>query len=196
MPEPKAGFLSRYGELWREHPAAMAAVTLTWLVIGFTIAKLLTAQRTEEPPIRVKGGSLDLFLDTFSGNDYWTSDNGTWIAKKGKRKGNKVGLTMLPSSSSAGCSSLYTGNDEVTITFKDTDKDTEYKVKFNVKMHGGLQEPKMSVDSGTLGLAVDANDGRLLSNKDHGYISSIQIGTSAPCLYQETDKVIATLYDW
>ena len=69
MREAKVGFMAGFGELWREHPLMTATAILVVLLAGGVVlpplvhaivAALQSASGGDEPPIRVKGGSIDL----------------------------------------------------------------------------------------------------------------------------------------
>lgn len=64
MPDraPSVGFLASLRLLYRDHPVAASLLALALVALGAFAVKLLLARLSEEPPIRVKNGSLDVQL--------------------------------------------------------------------------------------------------------------------------------------
>jgi len=191
-------FLVGIGEGGRKHSVALLVGTALIIALGALILQVACSQARiltspgDEPPIRVKGGSLNLELLAKKGTNEWSADV-TWIAKSGKRNSKKISVLMLPRSNDAGCTWLDPTKDEVTITFQDTDSNTAYPVIFNVKEHGG-NALKTSVTPGNLQLSLNDSDKRQISNGDHGYISSVKIdGTT--CTFSAADAVEVVLFE-
>jgi hypothetical protein len=185
----------------QENPGkAITAAALTGGAIVYLALKILTGGGTgDEPPIRVKGGSLELDLMVQKGTDEWMRDTDqTHIAKNGKRNGKKIVLLTLPPSNDNNCDKwLWRSNDEITVTFFDKRLSKPIDVKFNVKEHGNAnpKDQKTTVPSITdLPFAI-GSDPRHLSNSDPGYISKVTIGTNLTCTYQEADKAEIILFE-
>ena len=76
MPETKVGFSVRLGELWREHPVQVLLATVALLGVGAAVGILAFRALTsggDEPPIRVKGGSLKVEMERAGSSKHLTS---------------------------------------------------------------------------------------------------------------------------
>jgi hypothetical protein len=181
---------------------AAIAITAVALAIGAGLAYFFaTASSGDEPPIRVKGGSLDLDVIAQKQGNGWMLHEGTWIAKNGKRNGSKLAVMTLPPSDDNNCEKwLYLANDDITITFTDTAgvSPQTFDVTFNVKDHtnpAGEKERKTSINPGTLPLTLSSTDVRKLANSDDGYISSIKIGKNLTCSFAREDKEEVVVFE-
>ena len=133
----------------------------------------------DEPPIHVKGGSIELLLGDAAGAG-WNNDNG-WVAVKGKRNSGDMDLVTMPMGTGTGCQYHYQlrHNESVTLTFRDTAQATakDYLVTFNVNDHknnAGGMDKKTTVNPNGLPLNPDT-DARLLENTDVGFVRNLTI---------------------
>jgi|KBSSwiStaDraftv2_1062776.scaffolds.fasta_scaffold154450_2 hypothetical protein len=125
MPGAKVGFMTRFGELWREHPLITAAGILTLLLAGARLVPLvkaifpalLGASGGDEPPIRVKGGSIDLdVIDPNTSTSPWGGNGQNWFPARGRRNSEDIGFAVLNAPN--GCPSVF--KDAQKLVFKFT----------------------------------------------------------------------------
>jgi len=129
MPGAKVGFMTRFGELWREHPLITAAGILTLLLAGARLVPLvkaifpalLGASGGDEPPIRVKGGSIDLdVIDPNTSSPPWSGSGRNFVPSRGRRNSQDIGFAVL--NAPAGCPAA--GSEVQRIVFRFTDPST------------------------------------------------------------------------
>ena len=128
MREAKVGFMAGFGELWREHPLMTATAILAVLLAGGVVlpplvhaivAALQSASGGDEPPIRVKGGSIDLdVIDPNTLTSPWAGSGKSWSPARGRRNSADIGFAVS-GNAPAGCPAV--GSDAQKLVFRFTD---------------------------------------------------------------------------
>jgi hypothetical protein len=186
---PLHAFLPQLGELWRAHPLAMTAFSAALVTIGLLIARLLQAIITaagDEPPIRVKGGSLDLELLAKKGADEWDGTAAARHAKKGKHGTGKPLLILFPADT--GRPLIFeVKNKTVTIVFTPA---TGAPRTLTITEHGN----QTTIDTRSFSMALQ-NDNRVLHDSTAGYISEAKVDGTSVATFTAADKAEAFLVE-
>lgn len=153
--------------------------------------RILTA--SDEPPIRVKGGSLE-FEILSKGSEKWVADPddaGAWTFHTVKTRGNKVALLFVPAPDPTKCSPAFFGKSDVTITVTDDDKNS-FSAFFSAKRNRS-EAKKDNTD-----LAPDAKNSKLLvlPTGAHAYISAVTFGSAATCSFNAGDVGDVYLFEY
>jgi hypothetical protein len=124
-----SGFVMQFRQLWRDHPYFVAVGIALLITIGagvgikfYTALFVAAASTGDEPPIRVKGGSI--YFDLIAPDDtdnVWDPDSGvdnTWKVRSGKRKDDNLGFAVLTSNTTKPCPA--SAHDVKTISFEFT----------------------------------------------------------------------------
>ena len=102
-------------------------------VLDFNLLGLFT--ESDEAPIRVRNGSLDIYV--VSASQKWQLDNGEWKIKDGKRYKEEFEVTAAvrsgaqcsPSLVATGANVVVTYNDDTKVTFQTAGKRTKIKIR-------------------------------------------------------------------
>jgi hypothetical protein len=121
-------FLDVYKRLWRTHPLVAAALTAAVIAVGAFVGSRVAYTRSsnDEPPIRVKGGSIEfeLMANAADLNNTWDQDNvqGQWMVHPGRRTrdDDDLGFAVLTTSAKP-CPAVAHEVKYVSFTFTDAD---------------------------------------------------------------------------
>src|SRR6476660_5944163 len=173
MPETKAGFLVRLGELFRTHPVQMLVVTAAVLGAGAAVGILVFRALTsggDEPPIRVKGGSIYLELIgpsfPFVLGD-WDDKNDHWEVHDGRK--NSLGVAIK--TTSGNCPVFM--EDVKKVTFSFTPDSNGVEITDYLTIDPGGNKTKISPKDGSLGKTD--HSGKKLDFPGAGYISAVTV---------------------
>jgi hypothetical protein len=183
-------------------------VKLPHLLLNLPIFQPLS--NGDEPPIRVKGGSLELKLITAQSlSKYWdvTTDeqgNNGWKVVAGSHKNEKLGLIIV--STRKDCGAFYHSKDQITFTFtvpKNEDPNQEPKTDevWAITVNAKKKNSNVFVSALTTGasgfkLDVDGGELRRLYTDASGYVSSIQVDSDQPCSFLKGELEEAFLLEW
>jgi hypothetical protein len=167
---------------WRDHPVAMVvtAFAAAAVVGGLAyVASLLLADTGDEPPIRVKNGSLELQL--LATHKSWAQDgsNDKWKISAGTRKKEPLDV-IVAYTAGATCSSQTASGKIVRITYSDlTYIDLEAKNKTTKVTIGpsSKQLTRVSEQLLTYGTA------------GAGYINGIVVDSVPLCAFTEAKQL-------
>ena len=192
----------------QENPGkAITAAAITGGTIVYLALKILTGSGTgDEPPIRVKGGSIHFELVTTKGQSKTWSDtlkNPGWTAIPGTRNGERLGLFIIAPDSQ--CDPLQREKNGLTFTYTnntDPQNPVNYDVTLDAKTHDPYNNSKRKstvTPPNGLTLKVDPNDGRNLVSvptvtDETGFISKITWGNGANDSCSFVDKELQEVY--
>jgi hypothetical protein len=204
MPETELGFLMRFRELWRDHPYLMALSLALAITIGAAVGIQLyvslfvaAASTGDEPPIRVRGGSI--YLDLIAPDDAdntWDPDSGdnTWKARSGKRKDDNLGFAVLTSNTTNPCPASAHDVKVISFEFTPTPPTPPPPSPLPKKAYEIRSSGKKTRVSGE-GLQPF---GRRLTNSVPGAVTAmtyqLQSGGTTTCSLNEHDIVV--IFDW
>ena len=157
--------------------AALAVAALAGAITAFAILRVLGATG-DEPPIRVRNGSIELHL--LSAAETWKQTGNHWKITGGKRSSDdyQVVVAYKPGATCAGNGSA-TGA-PLRITHKDLNV-TKY---VELKVNGKHTEVESDAD-----LQISA-DGKVLSyTSSTGFIDSISVNSKSVCTFTEASQL-------
>lgn len=199
------GFVMQFRQLSRDHPYFVAVGIALLITIGagvgiklYTALFVAAASTGDEPPIRVKGGSIyfDLIAPDDADNtwDADSSDN-TWKVRSGKRKDDNLGFAVLTSNTTNHpCPASAHDVKLVSFEFTPTTPTPPPPTPLPKKVYEIRSSGKKTRVSGE-GLQPF---GRRLSNSVAGAVTSmtyqLQSGGPTTCNLNATDIVV--VFDW
>jgi hypothetical protein len=188
-----------------EHKVALFAVAIaTALVTGFVIYSAMSffADTGEEPPIRVKNGSLELHI--VSGHHSWHkrgNDMKNWdITGRPQRGQLQLDLTLAVKPGVTCASQEKLGANTLTVTYTDRSTGTsrDFDVTIKGEPVGGSDKSTISLVSGEDLEVIKTNpptphqDQRLFYSKT-GYISMIKADGAEMCRFQDASELLDLL---
>ena len=169
-------FLDVYRRLWRTHPLVAAALTAAVIAVGALVGSRVAYTRSsdDEPPIRVKGGSIELELmaNPADRNNAWDQDTvqGRWTVHPGHRSkdDDDLGFAVMTTSTTNPCPAVAHGVKYISFTFTDADgAQTEDAVtvtanghKTGVKAQPGHKKETLNSNGRTLIYGTPGDGGR------------------------------------
>jgi hypothetical protein len=153
---------------WTDHPVAIAAAAVTGAAI-LGVALYFFYDTGDEPPIRVKNGSLELQLIT--NNKHWKEnpDLKHWKISGGHRSKDPLDVTIAVNSG-ANCALQATTGNALTVNYSNG-------TKIDVHATGKKSYVDASAD---LSLSTDR---RLLTYTGEGFISSVVLDGNTMCTF-------------
>jgi hypothetical protein len=183
VPSPAPGWV------WQDHPAALAvaAVAGALALAGILYVARTLADTGDEPPIRVKNGSLELQLQ--SRKHTWHQVNATdakhWdISGHPERGKNQIDVTMAVAPGAGPSCAAHSGSgDTLVLTYNNG---TGKAVTVTIKSDGDKHTTVESTDNLTL---VGSKKDRLLAYDVQGYISSVAIDSKPLCTFTAPEQL-------
>ena len=193
MPETKAGFLVRLGELFRAYPLQMLLATVVVLTAaataGVLIYKALSAG--DEPPIRVRGGSEHFIVSHDDWERQQTNNDKIWKPLNRGRSKDGLDVVVLYKQGAA-CQGQYITADDITIVYEGGGSTNSVFLKStgnHLKMTSD-KDLTRSADRKTLSYGTP----------NEGHISKLVIngnGTNPFCTFTSADELDEILIlDW
>jgi hypothetical protein len=176
-----ASFSTAFVQLWRMHPAAVVAAGALLVAAGVVSAwlfgKIALGGTGDEPPIRVRGGSIDLQLVGIEGlfiGD-WDHKTDHWEVNGGKK--GQLGVAVRTDGSV--CLPVFADVKKVTFGFTPkTGTTTGPAIDDYLTIDPSNQKTKVTVSNTA---PTPTHTGRLLDYAVTGFISSITIqGPTGP----------------
>lgn len=177
--------------IWRAHPIAATLATIGLLALGAgTVALLYNALTSDEPeffdtdeaPIRVRNGSIDLFLE--SGKQVWAQDgSGNWRSSGGELAKDDYDVAFTINGGSCPNGEDATG-DNVVITYSDGK---------SIRVQALNKHTLVKPENGAT-LEVHQKDQQRLTYKvAGGHIASVAVGPGAnpppTCTFQNAAEL-------
>ena len=170
--------------VWREHPLATAVAVGVGLAVGIILtfsALRVQLDAGDEPPIRVKNGSLDLDLPKGSGTWETDPDAKHWkIAGNKTKKSADFTVALFPAPGKS-CPATTATASSVVITYSDG-----ATVTLDIKN-------KATKVTATGDLSTSQND-ELLTYTASGYIKDITVGSSMCSFNSSTELSVALIW--
>jgi len=170
--------------VWRQHPLAMSVAAGVGLAVGVLLtfsALSVSSGAGDEPPIRVKNGSLDLDLPKGSGTWEKDSDAKHWkIAGNKTKKSADFTVALFPAPGKS-CPATTATASSVVITYSDGTT-----VTLDIKNKG-------TKVTATGDLSTSQND-ELLSYTASGFIKDITVGSSMCSFNSSTELSVALIW--
>jgi hypothetical protein len=173
--------------VWRRHPLAMTVAAGVGLAVGvlltFSALRVQTAAAGDEPPIRVKNGSLDLDLPKGSGAWEKDPDAKHWkIAGNKEKKSTDFTVALFPDPGKTNCTFTTATGSSVVITYSDSTT-----VTLEIKN-------KKTKVTATGDLSTSQNDELLrYPGPANGYIKDITVGSSSMCTFSSASELSVAL---
>ena len=173
-------------ESWAEDPLAAAAALGIGILLGaaatFGLVQILATG--DEPPIRVRNGSIE--LEVLHKSRHWTGSGNPWKINQGSRLSNKYWMYLAPTDP-AHCKNNTKLNGDVILFILSDDK-PEAPSWVQVKSTGNKTEV---TSSKTLTRSADK---KILSYGAAGlFIKTIKMDGSEYCTFGEKDKDLHSL---
>lgn len=176
---------------WQDHPVAIAAAAVAgaaMLVAGLYFTGRLDTG--DEPPIRVKNGSLDFYLAT--NNLKWKSrgDVRHWKVSGGKRSKDPLDVAIAVNPG-ASCSAQAGTGDSLAITYNNG---TQTAVLITIRTDPNDRKHTQVTSSDDLAVSlIKDSKGRMLTYEKEGFISGLTLtnGTTAvvACTFTKKDQL-------
>jgi len=127
-----------FADIWRDHPFIMLVTTAAALAVGATVVTLfLTLAADDEPPIRVKTGSLELYLVSHEKHFQQDGSSQNWKISGGSRR--EDALQVVIAYAGATCSSgVATATQKLVITYSDDKAVTLQSISKKMKIHSDV----------------------------------------------------------
>ena len=173
---------------WREHPRAVLIAAAIGILIGAGALLLLRvlADTGDEPPIRVKNGSLELHL--LATNGTWTSTGNHWKTS-GTRAHNALQLTVA-TRGKANCSAYTITANLLVIHYADQSGNEVMKVEIQSTGNHSKVTPSQP-------MFVSPGDPTVLGYFDAGFIKSIEADGTSMCAFSAASQLDHLLImDW
>lgn len=160
----------------RQHRVALAVAAVVGAAAGAFCCVMLTTSTGDEPPIRVRNGSLELHV--LSGAETWKKTGNHWNITGGKRLNDdyQIAVTSNPGAACSGNGSA-TGT-PLRITYFDGTATLKY---VELKVNGKHTEVESNA-----ALQISTDKKVLSYNPETGYIQNIYINGNNVCTF--TDK--------
>lgn len=174
--------------VWRDHPRAVLVAAALGILIGAGVIFLLrvAADTGDEPPIRVKNGSLELHLVSTYGT--WTATGNHWKTS-GTRAHNALQLTVA-TRGKANCSSYTVAANLLVITYADTSGNDLMKVEIQSTGNHSKVTPSQP-------MSVSTSDPTVLAYGSAGFIKSIEADGTSMCTFSAASQLDHLLIlDW
>ena len=173
-----------------DHPAAVGglvagtAALVGLLLYGAFAAGFFGGNTGDEPPIRVKGGSVDFYLVTKK--DKW-NDIDNKIHKKfnmgGERAKDRLDVVIAVTPAGAGSCTAQTGTGDL-VTLEYLKSDLKTVVKLTIGTDSTRPKTKHSAVESTEAFAPLSTDGRTLTYAETGgYIRAILLDGNKMCTF-------------
>lgn len=176
---------------WQDHPIAITVAALAGAVALAGILYLAGAFETgDEPPIRVKNGSLELYLA--SSGERWKQqeDPKHWKISGGKRAKDPldVAIALNPAEVNVGttpCTAQAGTGDPLILTYSNG---TSTLATITIK---STPNGKRTLVESTADLSLSSVDpkNRLLTYSTDGFISRIVLGTNTMCTFTKKEQL-------
>ena len=166
---------------WRDHPRALLIAAAIGVLIGAGVMFLLRnlADTGDEPPIRVKNGSLELHLVT-NKNATWTSTGSHWKTS-GTRAHDVLQLTVA-TRGKANCSAYTVAANLLVIHYADPTGNEVMKVEIQSAGNHSKVVPSQP-------MSVSASDSTVLAYGSAGFIKSIEADGTAMCTFSAASQL-------
>jgi len=166
--------------VWAEHPRAfLIAVALGVLVtIGVVVLLRVFADTGDEPPIRVKNGSLELHL--LAKNATWTATGNHWKTS-GTRAHDPLQLTVA-TRGKANCSAYTVAANLLVIHYADPAGNEVMKVEIQSTGNHSKVTPSQP-------MSVNTSDTTVLAYGSAGFIKSIEADGTAMCTFSAASQL-------
>ena len=163
--------------VWAEHPRAfLVAVALGILVsIGVIVLLRVLADTGDEPPIRVKNGSLELHL--LYQNATWTNAGNHWKTS-GTRRQDLLQLTVA-TRGKANCTAYTVSAIDLEITYADPSGNDLMKVDIKSTGNHSKVTPSQPMSA----------SGSVLSYPTAGFIKSIVADGTTMCTFTTANQL-------
>jgi hypothetical protein len=173
---------------WRDHRFAITVAALGGALIlgtGILLIQKLVGETGDEPPIRVKNGSLELRLETAHHNWQKGADARHWEIKNKPQRGNAqfaVTVAVTPGTG-ASCTAQALSGDSVAVTYNNgSGKMTTVTIKTDGDRHSQVES------SEDLTVGPNSKD-RLLLYGATGFISGILVGSTPMCTFTDAKQL-------
>ena len=165
---------------WREHPRAVLIAAAIGILIGAGAILLLRvrADTGDEPPIRVKNGSLELHL--LAKNATWTSAGNHWKTS-GTRVHDPLQLTVA-TRGKANCSLYTVAANLLVIHYADPNGTEVMKVEIQSTGNHSKVTPSQP-------MSISASDTTVLTYGSPGFIKSIEADGTAMCTFSAASQL-------
>jgi hypothetical protein len=177
---------------WAEHPRAFLIAVALGILVGVGVIVLLRflADTGDEPPIRVKNGSLELHL--LSKYDEWdhAGSSNNWKVKANRyRSKDDLQLTVASRPGATCTSGFVTAKTDMIITYHDDGANRDFDV--TLKSNG----KKISVSSPETG--SNSADPSVLVYGGAGFIKAIVADSKSMCTFANATQLDHLLIlDW
>ena len=177
---------------WQDHPVAItvAAVGGALLLGGILyLAGAFAGETGDEPPIRVKGGSVELYLAT--SQQKWHEKDSTHFKITGGPRSKDALDVAIAVNAGATCSAQAKTGNKLTVIYQNADQST---TTINVGTDPDMPNQKHSAVDSTAPLSLSSSDPRVLTYVNSGgFIREILLDGTNMCTFTTGNQLAMLL---